>query len=237
MVTYRKEAYGEKYMINLGNDWDKILEDEFKKEYYLKIRGFLKSEYSQRTIFPSMYDIFNALKYTAYDDTKVVILGQDPYHEVGQAHGLSFSVKKGIKIPPSLVNIYKELNSDIGMSIPNHGELTSWAKQGVLLLNATLTVREGQANSHKDIGWAIFTDEIIKKLNLSKKPIVFILWGGNARSKKKYITNPNHLIIESAHPSPLSAYNGFFGSKPFSRANEFLNKNGISPINWNSVNE
>ena len=237
MVTYNKVTNEVFRMIALGNDWDGILEDEFKKEYYLKIREFLKSEYSQRTIFPSMYDIFNALKYTAYSETRVVVLGQDPYHEVGQAHGLSFSVKKGIKIPPSLVNIYKELNSDIGMSIPNHGELTSWAKQGVLLLNATLTVREGQANSHKDIGWAIFTDEIIKKLNMSDKPMVFILWGGNARSKKKYITNKNHLIIESAHPSPLSAYNGFFGSKPFSRANEFLMNNGITPINWNSVNE
>jgi len=224
-------------MINLGNDWDYILEEEFKKDYYLSIRRFLKSEYSSRTVFPSMYDIFNALKYTAYKDTKVVILGQDPYHEVGQAHGLSFSVKKGIKIPPSLVNIYKELNSDIGMSIPTHGELTSWAKQGVLLLNATLTVREGQANSHKDIGWSIFTDEIIKKLNLSENPIVFILWGANARSKKKYITNNRHLIIESAHPSPLSAYNGFFGSRPFSKANDYLIKNNISPINWNSVNE
>lgn len=224
-------------MINLGNDWDYILEEEFKKDYYLSIRRFLKSEYSSRTVFPSMYDIFNALKYTAYKDTKVVILGQDPYHEVGQAHGLSFSVKKGIKIPPSLVNIYKELNSDIGMSIPTHGELTSWAKQGVLLLNATLTVREGQANSHKDIGWSIFTDEIIKKLNLSENPIVFILWGANARSKKKYITNNRHLIIESAHPSPLSAYNGFFGSRPFSKANDYLIKNNISPINWNSVNK
>lgn len=224
-------------MVNLGNDWDYILEEEFKKDYYLSIRRFLKSEYSSRTVFPSMYDIFNALKYTAYKDTKVVILGQDPYHEVGQAHGLSFSVKKGIKIPPSLVNIYKELNNDIGMSIPNHGELTSWAKQGVLLLNATLTVREGQANSHKDIGWSIFTDEIIKKLNFSPNPIVFILWGANARNKKKYITNNRHLIIESAHPSPLSAYNGFFGSRPFSKANDYLIKNNISPINWNSVNE
>lgn len=223
-------------MVNLGNDWDKVLEGEFEKEYYLKIRGFLKKEYSERAIFPSMFDIFNALKYTSYNETKVVILGQDPYHEIGQAHGLSFSVKKGVKIPPSLVNIYKELNSDIGMKIPNHGELTSWAKQGVLLLNATLTVREGQANSHKDIGWAIFTDEVIKKLDLNDKPIVFILWGANARSKKKYITNKNHLVIESAHPSPLSAYNGFFGSKPFSRANEFLIKNGSSPIDWNSVN-
>lgn len=224
-------------MVHIGNDWDEILEDEFKKEYYLKIRSFLKSEYSSRTIFPSMYDIFNALKYTSYSGTKVVILGQDPYHEIGQAHGLSFSVKKGIKIPPSLVNIYKELKTDIGMEIPSHGELTSWATQGVLLLNATLTVREGQANSHQSIGWSVFTDEIIKRLNRRDEPIVFILWGGNARSKKKYITNSHHLVIESAHPSPLSAYNGFFGSRPFSRANEFLCKNGIEGINWNSVNE
>ncbi|MBP3496090.1 MAG: uracil-DNA glycosylase [Clostridia bacterium] len=224
-------------MINLGNDWDIVLKDEFQKEYYLKIREFLKNEYSQRVIFPSMFDIFNALKYTSFSDTKVVILGQDPYHEVGQAHGLSFSVKKGIKIPPSLVNIYKELNSDIGMAIPSHGELTSWAKQGVLLLNATLTVRQGMANSHQNIGWSIFTDEVIKRLNTSNSPIVFILWGANARSKKKYITNKSHLIIESAHPSPLSAYNGFFGSRPFSRANEFLISNNLPPINWNSVNE
>ncbi len=224
-------------MVNLGNDWDIILKDEFQKEYYLKIREFLKSEYNQRVIFPSMFDIFNALKYTSFSDTKVVILGQDPYHELGQAHGLSFSVKKGIKIPPSLVNIYKELNSDIGMAIPSHGELTSWAKQGVLLLNATLTVRQGMANSHQNIGWSIFTDEVIKKLNTSSSPIVFILWGANARSKKKYITNKSHLIIESAHPSPLSAYNGFFGSRPFSRANEFLISNNLSPINWNSINE
>ena len=224
-------------MVTIGNEWDEILKEDFESEYYAKIREFLKKEYATKTIYPSMYDIFNALKYTSYKDTRVVILGQDPYHEIGQAHGLSFSVKKGVKIPPSLVNIYKELNSDIGMSIPNHGELTSWARQGVLLLNATLTVREGQANSHKDIGWAIFTDEVIKKLDLLDSPIVFILWGANARSKKKYITNKNHLVIESAHPSPLSAYNGFFGSKPFSRANEFLIKNGALPINWNSVNE
>jgi uracil-DNA glycosylase len=224
-------------MVSLGNDWDTILANEFKKSYYLKIREFLKSEYSTKTIFPPMHDIFNALKYTSFSNTRVVILGQDPYHEIGQAHGLSFSVKRGVKVPPSLVNIYKELNSDIGMKIPNHGELTSWAKQGVLLLNATLTVREGQANSHQKIGWSIFTDEIIKILNTSNKPIVFILWGGNARSKKSFITNKNHLIIESAHPSPLSAYNGFLGSRPFSRANDFLIKNGLEPINWNSVNE
>jgi uracil-DNA glycosylase len=224
-------------MVSLGNDWDTILANEFKKSYYLKIREFLKSEYSTKTIFPPMHDIFNALKYTSFSNTRVVILGQDPYHEIGQAHGLSFSVKRGVKVPPSLVNIYKELNSDIGMKIPSHGELTSWAKQGVLLLNATLTVREGQANSHQKIGWSIFTDEIIKILNTSNKPIVFILWGGNARSKKSFITNKNHLIIESAHPSPLSAYNGFLGSRPFSRANDFLIKNGLEPINWNSVNE
>ncbi len=224
-------------MVNIGNDWDNVLKGEFEKDYYLQIRKILKTEYFSRTIFPPMHDIFNALKYTPYSETKVVIIGQDPYHEIGQAHGLSFSVKRGIKIPPSLVNIYKELNSDIGMQIPTHGELTSWAKQGVLLLNATLTVREGQANSHRDIGWAIFTDEIIKKLAQSPNPIVFILWGANARSKKKYITSKNHLIIESAHPSPLSAYNGFFGSKPFSRANRFLVENGKTPINWNSVNE
>ena len=224
-------------MVHLGNDWDGILKEEFKKDYYLSIREILKSEYFSRRIFPPMEDIFNALRYTAFCETKVVILGQDPYHELGQAHGLSFSVRKGVRIPPSLVNIYKELNSDVGMRIPSHGELTSWARQGVLLLNATLTVREGQANSHKDIGWARFTDEVIRKLSESDEPIVFILWGANARSKKKYIHKKNHLIIESAHPSPLSAFNGFFGSRPFSRANEFLSSHGREPINWNSVNE
>ena len=224
-------------MVNIGNDWDSLLKGEFESEYYLKIREFLKREYANYRVFPSMYDIFNALKYTSFENTKVVILGQDPYHEIGQAHGLSFSVKRGVKIPPSLVNIYKEMHTDIGIDIPNHGELTSLAKQGVLLLNATLTVREGMANSHKDIGWAIFTDKIIKILASSSKPIVFILWGANARSKKKYIQNSNHLVIESAHPSPLSAYNGFFGSKPFSKANEFLKNHGVTPINWNSINE
>ena len=219
-------------MVNLGNDWDKILENEFQKDYYKSIRAFLKNEYFSRTIFPPMHDIFNALKYTPYSEAKVVILGQDPYHEIGQAHGLSFSVKKGVKIPPSLVNIYKELNSDIGMKIPNHGELTSWAKQGVLLLNATLTVREGMANSHKDIGWSIFTDEVIKKLNERNTPVVFILWGANARSKKKYITNKNHLIIESAHPSPLSVYRGFIGCRHFSQANNYLTSQGKQPIVW-----
>ena len=223
-------------MVQLGNDWDEILCEEFKKEYYLKIREFLKTEYRTRVIYPPMFDIFNALKFTSYENTRVVILGQDPYHEKGQAHGLSFSVKRGVKIPPSLVNIYKELKSDLGIEAPNHGDLSSWAEQGVLLLNATLTVREGMANSHQNIGWSMFTDQVIKLLNESKNPIVFILWGGNARSKKKYITNKKHLIIESAHPSPLSAYNGFFGSRPFSRANEFLSSNGREVIDWNSVN-
>ena len=224
-------------MVCLGNDWDTLLADEFQKPYYLKIRSFLKEEYFSKTIFPPMHDIFNALKYTPFKDTKVVILGQDPYHEQGQAHGLSFSVKKGVKIPPSLVNIYKELHDDIGMDIPNHGELTSWATQGVLLLNATLTVREGQANSHKDIGWATFTDTVIKLLNTSTRPIVFILWGGNARSKKAYITGKHHLVLESVHPSPLSAYNGFFGCKHFSKANEFLKNTNQLPIDWDSVNK
>ena len=224
-------------MVCLGNDWDEILKGEFESPYYLQIRQFLKNEYFTRTIFPPMHDIFNALKYTPFANTRVVILGQDPYHEVGQAHGLSFSVKKGIKIPPSLVNIYKELHDDIGMALPSHGELTSWAKQGVLLLNATLTVRQGQANSHQKIGWATFTDNVIKHLNKSERPIVFLLWGGNARSKKAFITNKNHLVLETVHPSPLSAYNGFFGCKHFSRANEFLIKTGQEPINWNSVNE
>lgn len=223
-------------MVQLGNDWDEILRGEFSKEYYLKIREFLKVEYRTRVIYPPMFDIFNALKYTSYENTRVVILGQDPYHEEGQAHGLSFSVKRGVKVPPSLVNIYKELKNDLGVDTPSHGDLSSWAMQGVLLLNATLTVRQGMANSHQNIGWSIFTDQVIKILNESKNPTVFILWGSNARSKKKYITNPHHLIIESAHPSPLSAYNGFFGSRPFSRANEFLEKSGRGSIDWNSVN-
>ena len=224
-------------MVHLGNDWDALLCEEFKKDYYLRIREVLKSEYFSKTVFPPMNDIFNALKYTPFENTKVVILGQDPYHEVGQAHGLSFSVKRGVKIPPSLVNIYKELHDDIGMAIPTHGELTSWAMQGVLLLNATLTVRKGQANSHQKIGWSVFTDNVIKKLNESKRPIVFLLWGGNARSKRAFITNKHHLVLETVHPSPLSAYGGFFGCKHFSRANEFLVSTGQAPINWNSVNE
>ena len=224
-------------MVHLDNDWDALLKEEFEKPYYQNIRRFLKSEYSTRAIFPPMHDIFNALKYTPFENTKVVILGQDPYHEPGQAHGLSFSVKKGVKIPPSLVNIYKELHDDVGMDIPCHGELTSWAKQGVLLLNATLTVRQGQANSHQKIGWATFTDNVIKLLNTSTRPIVFLLWGGNARSKKAFITGKQHLVLETVHPSPLSAYGGFFGCRHFSQANEFLKSTAQTPINWNSVNE
>ena len=216
----------------IGNDWDEILSEEFDKEYYQRLREFLNSEYSSQSVFPVPKDIYNALRYTTYKDTKVVILGQDPYHEKGQAHGLSFSVNKGIEIPPSLVNIYKELNDDLGCRIPNHGYLVKWAKQGVLLLNAVLTVREHQANSHKGKGWEELTDTIIKKLNEKDEPVVFILWGANARNKKQYITNPKHFIVESVHPSPLSAYNGFFGSKPFSKTNGFLIRNGMKPIDW-----
>ena len=219
-------------MVRIGNGWDEILADEFRGENYLKIREFLKDEYSHHVCYPSMYDIFNALKYTDYYDVKAVILGQDPYHEEGQAHGLSFSVKKGVEIPPSLQNIYKELQSDLGIPPAKHGCLENWARQGVLLLNSVLTVRAHLANSHKNCGWQQFTDDIIKKLNERDTPIVFILWGANARSKKQYITNQIHYVIESAHPSPLSAYNGFFGSRPFSRTNEFLKSAGIEPVDW-----
>ncbi len=219
-------------MVNLGNDWDAVLKGEFEKEYYLKLREFLIEEYRSQTIYPNMHDIFNALKYTPYSSVKAVILGQDPYHEPGQAHGLAFSIKEGTRLPPSLQNIYKELESDLGISPTNCGELTGWARQGVLLMNTALTVRRGQANSHKGKGWEIFTDEVIKKLNERQEPIAFILWGANARSKKQLITNPIHGIFESAHPSPLSAFNGFFGSRVFSRVNFFLMENGIPPINW-----
>lgn len=219
-------------MVQLGNDWDDILKEEFKKEYYLKIRKILASEYKNYTVYPDMYDIFNALKYTPYSEVKAVIIGQDPYHEPNQAHGLSFSVQKGVDIPPSLANIYKEAESDLGIKAPSHGNLSSWAKQGVLLLNATLTVRAHLANSHAGIGWQIFTDRIISLLNESEQPIVFLLWGANAKKKKELITNPKHCILESAHPSPLSAFRGFFGSRPFSKINAFLERNGRTPIDW-----
>ena len=219
-------------MVNIGNEWDELLKGEFEKEYYLKLREFLKYEYSHYEVYPNMYDIFNSLKYTSYNSVKAVILGQDPYHEPGQAHGLCFSVKKGTPLPPSLRNIYKELYSDLGIPPAKHGELISWAQNGVLMMNTVLTVRRGQANSHKNHGWEIFTDRVIELLNRREKPIVFILWGGNARSKTKLITNPNHFILQSAHPSPLSAYNGFFGNKHFSKTNEFLVQHGIEPIDW-----
>lgn len=219
-------------MVNIGNEWDELLKDEFEKDYYLTLRSFLVKEYKEQRIYPDMYDIFNALKYTSYNDVKAVILGQDPYHGFGQAHGLCFSVKKGVKKPPSLVNIFKEIESDLGIKEPNHGELTDWTKQGVLLLNTTLTVREGSPNSHKGKGWEIFTDKVIELLNERESPIVFILWGSNARSKKAIITNPNHKILETVHPSPLSAYGGFFGCRHFSQTNDFLRQNGIDEIDW-----
>ena len=219
-------------MVTIGNEWDEVLSPLFGGENYQKIRRFLKSEYSKYTVYPSMYDIFNAFKITPFSKVKAVILGQDPYHEPNQAHGLCFSVKKGTKLPPSLVNIFKELQSDLGITPPKCGDLTKWAKQGVLLLNTTLTVREGQANSHKDCGWTEFTDEVIKIISSREKPVAFILWGANARSKKQFI-DKRHFIVESAHPSPLSCYNGFFGSKPFSKTNAFLEKIGERPIDWN----
>ncbi len=218
--------------VAIGGGWDEVIGDEFEKEYYLKLREFLKAEYSSQKIYPDMYDIFNALKLTPYNEVKAVILGQDPYHEPNQAHGLSFSVRDGTELPPSLKNIYKELETDVGIKPASSGDLTPWAKQGVLLLNAVLTVRQGRANSHKGMGWELFTDEVIKKLNERDTPIAFILWGANARSKKVLITNPIHGIFESAHPSPLSAYGGFFGSKVFSRVNKFLIENEIPPIDW-----
>lgn len=219
-------------MVNIGNEWDELLREEFKKEYYLKLREFLKSEYSTRSIYPNMYDIFNSLKYTSYSDVKAVIIGQDPYHGAGQAHGLCFSVQKGTAVPPSLQNIYKELYADLGIPPASHGYLKKWADSGVLLMNAVLTVREGQANSHKGMGWEIFTDKVIELLNDRDKPIVFLLWGGNAKQKMRLITNPKHLILQAAHPSPLSAYNGFFGCRHFSKANEFLTANGMESVDW-----
>lgn len=220
----------------LKNDWAEFLNGEFEKEYYLQLRQFLIKEYQSRTIYPDKYDIFNALHFTAYKDTKVVILGQDPYHGPGQAHGLSFSVNPGIDPPPSLQNIFKELQNDLGCFIPNNGYLTEWALQGVLLLNAVLTVRKGVPNSHRGKGWEIFTDKVISTLNEREKPVVFILWGKNAQDKRKLINSKQHFIIESPHPSPFSAHRGFFGSRPFSRANEFLKNIGTKEINWQIPN-
>lgn len=219
-------------MVNIGNDWDEILKDEWQKPYYINLRGFLKSEYSAKTVYPDMNDIFNALKYTSFKDTKVVIIGQDPYHGIGQAHGLCFSVKKGVPFPPSLRNIFKELESDIGKEIPPHGELTEWAKQGVLLLNAVLTVREGQPTSHAKMGWETFTDRVISELNRKDTPVVFLLWGAYAQKKAEIITNPIHKKLMSVHPSPLSASRGFFGCKHFSKTNALLENAGLTPIKW-----
>lgn len=219
-------------MVNIGNDWDEILKDEWEKPYYQKLRGFLKAEYSSKTIYPNMNDIFNALKYTSFEDTRVVIIGQDPYHGEGQAHGLCFSVKKGVDIPPSLKNMYKELEADLGITPANHGELTKWAKQGVLMLNNVLTVCAGQANSHKGCGWESFTDRVISELDKKETPVVFLLWGANARKKAEIIKNPIHKKLITVHPSPLSAYGGFFGCKHFSKTNEILVSSGQKPIDW-----
>lgn len=220
----------------LHNSWNDILGNEFDKDYYTKLHNFLVKEYKTKTIFPNMYDIFNALHYTEYNDVKVVILGQDPYHGPNQAHGLSFSVKPGVPAPPSLKNIFKELNSDLGCYIPNNGYLKSWADQGVLLLNTVLTVQAGNANSHKGKGWEFFTDRVISALNDREDPVIFILWGNNAISKKKLITNKKHYILQSVHPSPLSATRGFFGSKPFSKTNAILKSLGKEPIDWQIKN-
>lgn len=223
--------------MKINNKWDLILKDEFEKEYFIKMMSFLDREYKEKTIFPEKNEIYKALELSDFDQTKVVILGQDPYYNYGQAEGLSFSVKKGVKIPPSLKNIYKELKDDLGIENSNNGSLVSWARQGVLLLNASLTVEEKKPNSHSKIGWQIFTDRIISLLNKREEPLVFILWGNFARSKKELITNSNHLIIESAHPSPLSARRGFFGSKPFSRTNSFLKEHNIKEIDWKIENQ
>ena len=233
----KKKVFSEVTMVNIGNDWDSLLADEFKKDYYLSLRNFLKNEYFTRRIYPPMNDIFNALKYTSYENTRVVILGQDPYHGEGQAHGLCFSVKEGTPLPPSLKNIFKELKDDLGIDAPPSGELVGWAKQGVLLLNTTLTVRESSPQSHKGKGWEILTDKIISLMNEKERPVVFILWGGNARAKKALITNNRHLVLECAHPSPLSAFAGFFGSGHFSKANAFLKSRGESEIDWSKINE
>ncbi|GAA0292772.1 uracil-DNA glycosylase [Gracilibacillus halotolerans] len=216
----------------LQNDWWQYLSQEFDKEYYLRLREFLKQEYQEHTIYPSMDNIFNALHQTPFDKVKAVIIGQDPYHGPNQAHGLSFSVNPGVKIPPSLRNIYKELASDVGFEIPPHGYLIEWTREGVLLLNNVLTVRAGQAHSHQGKGWEQFTDEVIRQLNKKTEPIVYLLWGAAAIKKKHLINQEKHFIVESVHPSPLSAHRGFFGSKPFSKTNELLVSAGLAPINW-----
>lgn len=220
----------------IGNDWDLILKEEINKDYFQELVKVIKKEYETKTIYPKQTEIFKAFRNTSYANTKVVLLGQDPYHGINQAEGLSFSVKEGITKPPSLQNIFKELNSDLGYDIPTSGSLVSWSEEGVLLLNTVLTVEANKPASHKDLGWEKFTDEVIRKVNEKDTPVVFILWGSFARSKKSLITNKNHYIIESPHPSPFSAYSGFFGSKPFSKTNNFLISKGLKPINWEIKN-
>ena len=219
-------------MIQIGNDWDAVLKEENGKEYFMKLQEFLAEERQTHMVYPPEKDVFNALKYSSLADTKVVIFGQDPYHEPGQAHGMCFSVNKGIAVPPSLINIYKEIETDLGIKPPSHGYLADWAGQGVLLLNTVLTVRRGEANSHRGKGWETFTDRVTEALNEREKPMVFILWGANAREKAKLITNKEHMIITGAHPSPLSAWKGFFVGRYFSKANRFLKITGQTPINW-----
>lgn len=220
----------------IENEWLEYLKPEFSKPYYRELYNFVKEEYSTREIFPPSDKIFSALEHTSVKDVKVVIIGQDPYHEPGQAHGMSFSVLPGVKTPPSLQNMYKELNTELGCYIPNNGYLVKWADQGVLLLNAVLTVRSGAANSHKGKGWEQFTDAVIRAVNAQNRPVVYLLWGSNARAKKALINNPKHLVLETVHPSPLSAYNGFFGCGHFKKANEFLKENGLTPIDWQIEN-
>ena len=219
-------------MVCIGNDWDALLADEWEKEYYLSLRQTLKKEYATQRVYPPMHDIFNALKYTSFADTKVVIIGQDPYHGAGQAHGLCFSVQPGVVPPPSLKNIFKELASDVGKAEPPTGDLTAWARQGVLLLNTVLTVREGQPTSHKDIGWERVTDRIIAELDKKQTPVVFLLWGAHAQRKGQLIQNPIHYKLQTVHPSPLSASRGFFGCGHFSQTNAILQRHGMLPIEW-----
>ena len=223
-------------MVHIGNDWDELLKDTFASENYQQLRRFLLQEYRTHRVYPDMYDLFNALRYTSYADTRAVILGQDPYHQPGQAHGLCFSVRPGVDIPPSLRNIYTELNSDLGLFIPNNGYLEKWARQGVLLLNTVLTVRGGMPGSHQNKGWEKFTDAIIRKINEKDSPVVYMLWGKPAQSKMCMLNNDKHLILTAPHPSPLSAYRGFFGCRHFSRANQFLEDKGLTPIDWQIEN-
>ena len=223
-------------MVNIGNSWDGLLSDQFEADYYKNIRAFLKTEYSKYTVYPDMYDIFNALKATDYNDVKAVILGQDPYHGEGQAHGMCFSVRRGVELPPSLKNIYKELKEELGLYIPDNGYLEKWARQGVLLLNASLTVRDGEANSHKGKGWEKLTDKIVSRLNERNEPVIFLLWGNDAKKKAECITNPQHIMLDAAHPSPLSASRGFFGCGHFKKVNNMLSAMNKTEIDWQIEN-